>query len=104
MKTEHVLKTWPEPFQAVWDGTKTAEFRKNDRGFAKGDTLCLLEYNPDGQFDYSRFSGREIIAEVTHIADDPRFGIPEGFAMLSFRRLRMTGGDGGLAWEEVADE
>lgn len=43
MKT-HNLKTWPEYYQKVLDGTKTFELRKDDRGFKVGDELCLHEW------------------------------------------------------------
>ena len=39
----HELKTWPEYFEAVKDGTKNFELRKDDRGFKAGDHLVLAE-------------------------------------------------------------
>lgn len=75
----HELKTWLEPFQAVWDGKKLAEFRKDDRGFAVQDYLELREWAPESQL----YSGREVTARITHIARGPF--IPEGFAMLSIK-------------------
>ena len=39
--TEHVLKTWTTYFNAVVSGGKNFEVRKDDRGFQKGDILCL---------------------------------------------------------------
>ena len=65
--TEHFLKTWPEYFQAVWDGTKTFEARKNDRDFKIGDTLILREFDPKTQ----EYSGRYIFKEVTYLISEP---------------------------------
>ena len=77
---DHVLKTHPEAFQAILTGHKTAEFRRNDRGFKVGQVVRLAEYAPP-----PFFSVREIDIRITHIADNPEYGIPEGFAMLSFK-------------------
>lgn len=74
---KHDLKTWTEPFQQMWMGNKTAEFRKNDRGFKVGDTLLLREWLPSKD----KYTGREIEAEITHITFD--HGITSGYAMLS---------------------
>lgn len=43
----HELKIWPVYYQAVRNGSKTFELRKNDRGFQKGDRVVLREFDPD---------------------------------------------------------
>lgn len=45
---EHKLKTDPEVFRATINGSKTYELRKDDRGFAVGDTLTLRETKSTG--------------------------------------------------------
>lgn len=78
----HELKTWPEYFEAVIDGRKTAEIRHNDRGFRVGDVLWLREWEPGSN---GRYTGREASAVITHVVD----GLPgmAGYAMLSMGRV-----------------
>lgn len=77
-RTRHILKTDAEPFCSIWDGHKRAEFRAEDnRLFWVGDRLDLLEQTEPG-----RYTGRTIIATVTHVQRG--YGIPTGYAMVSF--------------------
>lgn len=86
-RRDHELKTWPQFFRRVWDGSKTFEVRRDDRGFSVGDYLLLREYDPDrddlpaGQ----RYTGRELTAQVTYLLKGGAFGIEEGYVVLSFR-------------------
>jgi hypothetical protein len=81
----HVLKTWPEFFALVWAGYKTAELRRDDRGFQIGDRMELREYDPESR----SYTGRKVVAEITHVVRDAEmFGLMPGFAMLSFRIIR----------------
>lgn len=87
---EHRLKTWPEAFQTVLDGTKTAEWREDDRGFEVGDTLLLQEFLPSHILRTYRslgggYTGQEVRVTVTHILRAPQFGIPKGFVVMSIR-------------------
>lgn len=80
---EHDLKVWPEFFDALVDGRKSFEIRKNDRGYQKGDTLLLREYAP-GPDEYT---GRELRRHVMYIlsGDDPlgyAFGLRSGFVAM----------------------
>jgi len=43
----HDLKTWPQYFARLVDGSKTFEVRKDDRGYQTGDTLVLREFDPN---------------------------------------------------------
>ncbi len=72
---EHRLKIRPEFFQAVTDGRKTFELRKDDRGFSVGDGLILSEWNGDG------FTGREFRCVVDYILKDYD-GLSPGYAIL----------------------
>jgi len=60
----HNLKTWPEFYQAILEGRKKFELRKDDRGFNVGDILVLREFNPETE----KYSGREMEVTVTYIA------------------------------------
>lgn len=79
--TIHELKVWPDMFKEIWNGTKTHEFRKNDRDFKSGDHLHLREFNPVGEI----YSGNSVSAIITSISYGPEWGIPEGYAVMSIR-------------------
>jgi hypothetical protein len=72
----HTLKTWPDQFTALTDGSKTFEVRYDDRGFAVGDLLRLAEWDPDT----SRFTDRMLLRRVTHLHRG--FGLADGYVVL----------------------
>lgn len=76
----HKLKSWPDQFQAVWDGIKVHEYRKDDRDFHIGDILILKEYNPNKK--RGKYSGRHIIARVMYVSRRS-FGIPNEYCVMS---------------------
>ena len=83
MNKIHELKTWPDVFQEIYDGLKQHEFRKNDRDFKRGDHLYLREFIPVGEY----YTGRVISAIITSISYGPEWGIPEGFAVMTIKKI-----------------
>jgi hypothetical protein len=71
MSKTHELKLWPQYFQAVKDGLKTFEIRKNDREFTVGDEVVLQEWNQDLQ----QYTGRSLVREISYVTG---FGQPDG--------------------------
>lgn len=72
----HVLKTLPKFFDKVAEGTKTAELRKNDRGFKVGDYVMLIR--ADGSSKPASFTRR-----ISHIVEGGQYGLAQDFCMLS---------------------
>jgi hypothetical protein len=56
----HVLKSEPRQFQDVIEGAKVFEVRKDDRDFATGDTVVLVEYDPATEQHTGRSTTRAI--------------------------------------------
>lgn len=75
----HILKTWPEYFESVYKGIKTAELRINDRDFKIDDIMVLKEYDHIND----EYSGRKLITKITHITSASKF-LKENCVMLSF--------------------
>lgn len=90
----HELKTDPEVFQAVLDGAKTYEIRKNDRGFAVGDALLLRETTHTGEAIAAgaplAYTGRQFAATVSHVLHGPIYGLVDGWSILSLARGQDT--------------
>ncbi len=101
--TVHKLKLFPEYFDAVANGIKTFEIRKNDRDYKVGDTLRLYEFDPEeeefrtkaasntisGYFLFSRLpETRTCDVAVTYILTHEDFpdGIPEDYCVMGIRR------------------
>lgn len=80
----HVLKTWTAYFEAVADGRKTFEIRKNDRNYQVGDTLILRDWDPNE----GEYTGRRIEVEVTYVTDGGTLGcLTEGYVCMSIRKV-----------------
>ncbi len=43
---EHILKCWPNSYDAIAAGVKCFEWRRDDRGFEVGDVLVLRKWDP----------------------------------------------------------
>ena len=79
----HNLKTWIEPFEAIEEGIKSFEYRKNDREFKAGDTLFLDQWN-----QYKKeYTGRCLKMKITYILTDG-FGIPDGYCIMSIKPIK----------------
>lgn len=90
---QHELKCWPVYFQRVWTGDKTFEVRLDDRGFQRGDTVVLREWDRTDPCDCTgsdhgpacaKYSGRTITARIGHVmaSTAPR-GNQRGFVGMS---------------------
>lgn len=77
--TEHILKTWPAPFEAVRLQTKRHEIRKDDRPFKVGDVLELREWHPETEL----YSGRRCRVTVTYMTHGGQWGLPYGLVVMS---------------------
>lgn len=77
--TMHELKCCTEPFACLLNGSKTHEYRRNDRNFQIGDRLLLREWRTIEQ----AYTGRSVRRTVTYVGTG--YGIPAGFCCLSIR-------------------
>ncbi len=74
----HNLKTVNPYFQSIWDEEKTFEIRKDDRGFAVGDTLILWEWVDD------EYTGRRITCLCTYVLTSEQFeGLAPGYVCIA---------------------
>jgi hypothetical protein len=99
----HELKTWPVPFAAVLDGSKTYEIRVADRPYAVGDVLHLREWTPHTECrgsgrcwdngdtidccssPHGVMTGRECRVEVTYLTTGGEWGLPANLCVMSIR-------------------
>ena len=102
MSQQHVLKTIDRYFDAVLDGEKTFEVRKNDRAFQKGDELVLERWEPT-QFGELRRSVpfQSLTTKITYLLQGGQFGIEPQYCVLGFKKGdgQMTGDRQARAWK-----
>jgi hypothetical protein len=87
MPITHTLKTLPEYWLAVQQGRKTFELRKNDRGFAVGNLLRLVYFEPGDE--KGEQGGLVIEMEITYVLHGPLFGLEEGYAILGIKEKKI---------------
>jgi hypothetical protein len=94
----NTLKTWPQFFQAVFEGRKTFEVRRHDRVFQVDDIWYLVEWVPGpGKQNYGSLvfpgycKGSWIKVQITYVVEHepegPASGIAPGFCVFGFRVL-----------------
>ncbi len=81
-------------------GEKNFEFRVDDRGFAVGDALILWEWQPN-HIGGSRTDHDPILRIVTYVLHGTRFGVPEGFVVMSLRE--PTEQEAEVTWSQEGD-
>lgn len=83
----HELKSWPDFFEAILNGSKAFELRVNDRDYAVGDLLWLKEWDDLLQ----QYTGRQCFRRVTYILEglgqqgsiQPLKGLLRGYVIMS---------------------
>lgn len=76
----HKLKLRQDFWYEVKRGRKTAEVRKDDRGYQVGDVLHLVAVDDDGQ---EVKTNGQLFRTVSHILQGGQYGIESGYVMLS---------------------
>lgn len=66
----HEVKSWPQLFAPIKDGSRPFDVRLNDRGFEVGDRLLLREWEPTKKIFTGNQCGRTIIS-IAHAQDFP---------------------------------
>ena len=84
---QHDLKVWRAQYAALLDGSKTFEFRKEDKGrvFEIGDVLFLREYN-ESAGRHVNYQCRVIKRIVTYVLRHG-FDMPAGMVVLGLQKM-----------------
>lgn len=73
----HEMKLLSQYYEAVRDGNKTFELRKDDRNVKVGDELLLREWT--GEY----YTGRQVRVEVTYVLRNcPQYGLMDGYCII----------------------
>lgn len=80
----HYLKCWPEYFKLVKSNLKPFEIRKNDRDFAIGDVLVLMEWLPKEKV----YTGHDVYRRVVSLVHGGQFGIRKGYCVMGLKSMR----------------
>lgn len=78
---EHKLKILSKYYEAILQGKKTFEVRKDDRPFNEGDTLLLQEAATSEGCGYT---GREMKVDVTYILRDNNY-VNDGYCIMGIK-------------------
>lgn len=85
MTKTHVVKSWTNLFQPIWDGKKLYDLRDaTDRHYQVGDFLELREFD----FTKGVYTGRTLTKTITYITDRntpcalSSMGIQRGLAII----------------------
>ncbi|MGV8982107.1 DUF3850 domain-containing protein [Clostridium sp.] len=78
----HELKTLRKYFDAVCDGKKTFEVRKDDRNFQVGDTLTLKRYENG---EYQKADCDVTITYILGRNDDEKMFVADGYVILGIK-------------------
>jgi hypothetical protein len=92
----HCLKIWPDYFWAVDEGLKNFEVRRDDRGFQKGDTICLMCFDPKAGLYMSDTSNHthepaaamKLEREITYVLTGGQLGIEPGYVVLGLKECK----------------
>jgi len=84
--SQHELKVEPQWLDRLLDGTKTAEVRRHDRDFQKGDLVTFVEYRDDKEATV--YIRRTVDMKITHVLHGGQVnGVSDSFCVLSLRRV-----------------
>lgn len=80
----HDLKSRPEFFTRIYDGSRTFDIRKNDRDFQVGDILILKEHNTITYTGYTlRKRVTNILRHMPGAGCAAEFGLAPGYVIMS---------------------
>jgi hypothetical protein len=79
-RQHHELKTETEYYQAIENGIKKFELRKNDRNFQSYDLLTLRE-TVNGTYTGRRISR----LEIAYIFHGGKYGLEDGYCIICWR-------------------
>ena len=84
---KHNLKIFDSYFDAILQGLKTFEIRKNDRGYMEGDELLLHEII---NVEPTTYTGRVIYCKVPYITTAYQ---RKGYIVMSIKDAELINGD-----------
>lgn len=67
MTKQHNIKCLTQFFERIRSGQKTFEIRKNDRDYQVGDSLNIMEYNPEVP-DFPHTAMATIKADIVYVS------------------------------------
>lgn len=76
----HEIKIRPEYYEAVLEGKKKFELRFDDRKYAEGDVVKLMEY------DGGKFTGRCKTVEIAYVLRNvEQYGLSKEYCIFGWR-------------------